>query len=191
MTASHLVLRTANASDTMGLVQLVNRAYRPAPGQGGWTHEAHLVSGNRIHVDQVLALLARVQSAVHVAVDNAVIVACVHTEKRGSTGHMGMLAVCPAWQGAGLGKRLLAEAEQYVTQHLGVGTLALQVLSSRPELLAFYLRRGYRPTGRVLAYPTTPGSGTPLASNLTVDLLEKTVTHTLAGCAKHTNRSSS
>ena len=45
--ASELLLRQARPDDVAAIVDLVNRAYRPAAGASGWTHEAALVAGAR------------------------------------------------------------------------------------------------------------------------------------------------
>jgi hypothetical protein len=49
----------------------------------------------------------------------------------------------------------------------------MSVLSSRPELLAFYERRGYARTGEQAAYPVGAGVGTPRSEALHVLSLEK------------------
>ena len=48
-------LRPAHEADVDTLVDLVQRAYR---GEGGWTTEAHLVSGSRTHAAEVREMLA-------------------------------------------------------------------------------------------------------------------------------------
>ena len=51
------MIREAQLKDVEAIVQLVNRAYRPAPNQQGWTHEANLVAGARINTQQVVDLI--------------------------------------------------------------------------------------------------------------------------------------
>lgn len=135
--------RTADSPDIHAIVQLVNRAYRPEVDVSGWTHEADLVSGNRINADQVSALLAKRDSVVLVGVKNSEMVACIHIEKNGNHSHIGLLAVNPMLQGTGVGKQMLAHAEKYAREEFGSVRFIMVVVSSRPELIAFYLRRGY------------------------------------------------
>lgn len=171
--AARDALRTASAADAIAIADLVNRAYRPEPGEAGWTHESGLVSGLRTSPDQIEAALARPHSAILVVGSAAGIVACVHVEQSGAGASIGMLAVAPALQGRGLGDRMLAEAERYAIRIFGVAKLTMKVVAPRAELLAFYERRGYRKTGLVAAYPVAQGVGTPRVPGLTIESLEK------------------
>lgn len=167
------IARVASASDAGQIVELVNRAYRPAPRQRGWTHEADLVAGDRISAAQVIALFAP-RSVVLVMCEQGVVVACVHLRAGESGGvHIGMLATDPARQALGLGKHMLAHAERYAARHFNASAFRMSVLSSRPELMAFYERRGYARTGEVEAYPVDAGVGRPLVAGLRVVSLAK------------------
>lgn len=42
------VCSAASASDAGNIAALVNRAYRPAPATGGWTHETEWIRGTRV-----------------------------------------------------------------------------------------------------------------------------------------------
>lgn len=59
---------------------------------------------------------------------------------------------------------------------LGCGKAVMAVLSPRPELTAFYLRRGYRRSGIAIDYPCTAGVGLPKQAGLTLAVLEKRLT---------------
>ena len=165
--------RTANKSDAEAIAQLVNKAYRPETVAAGWTHESDLVSGNRTSVGQVEEVISKRDSVILVGLKDSEIVACVHIEKDGSYCHIGMLAVNPMLQGAGAGKQMLAHAEKYANESFGSEKFVIVVVSSRSELIAFYLRRGYRKTGTVQDYPLWAGVGTPKCSNLKTEVLEK------------------
>jgi GNAT superfamily N-acetyltransferase len=168
--------RTALPDDVGAIVQLVNCAYRPEAGAGGWTHESDWVAGARVNAQQVLEMLCKPCSVVALGLIGTEIVACVHIEKHGDDAHIGMLAVQPHRQGAGLGKQMLAYAEQSVGAMLGCGKAVMAVLSPRPELTAFYLRRGYRRSGIAIDYPCTAGVGLPKQAGLTLAVLEKRLT---------------
>ncbi len=165
--------RPAVTTDIDAIVQLVNVAYRPTSATAGWTHEADLVFGDRINAVQVEGIIAKRNSLIFVGVSNLDIVACVHIEKDGINSQIGMLAVKPRFQGIGTGKQMLAYAERYVSEKFGSVKITMTVVSSRNELLAFYLRRGYLNTGIVKDYPLSAGVGTPKCNNLRIEVLEK------------------
>jgi membrane protease YdiL (CAAX protease family)/GNAT superfamily N-acetyltransferase len=151
-------IRPATAADAAAIAALVNRAYRPAGDSRGWTHEAHLVAGDRISDAGVRELLVA-GSVVLVACEADAIVACVHVESRGAAAYIGMLTTEPARQACGLGKRMLAEAERWAHKHFKSRTFNMSVLERRTDLLAYYERRGYRPTGESEAFHAQCGVG--------------------------------
>jgi len=165
--------RAASKSDAEAIAQLVNKAYRPETGPAGWTHESNLVSGNRTSAGQVAEVMSKPDSVILVGLKGSDIVACVHVEKDGRNSHIGMLAVNPKLQGAGAGKQMLAHAERYANESFGSEKFIMAVVSSRSELIAFYLRRGYQKTGAVQDYPLSAGVGTPKFSDLKTEALEK------------------
>lgn len=168
--------RIATPTDAPDIATLVNRAYRPAPHEAGWTHEASLVAGDRTTRDQVLALFDG-PSTLLVLCHGSSIVACVQVQACGSSAYIGMLATDPALQAQGLGKQMLARAESYATVELGATQLRMSVLSTRSELLAFYERRGYMLTGEVEQYPLSAGVGVPLVDGMVVLSLAKKAVH--------------
>jgi len=165
--------RIANESDASTIAELVNTAYRPSSGAAGWTHESKLVTGNRTNPTQVIELIRRANSVIILGITNLAIVACAHIEKRDENCHIGMLAVNPALQAAGAGKHLLALAESYSNEVFKAEKFILVVVSSRSELIAFYLRRGYHRTGSVMDYPLSANVGTPKNPALKIEVLEK------------------
>lgn len=167
-------LRFANDADAAGVTRLVNAAYRPEPGKAGWTHEGHLVAGPRITLEQVRDLPGEGSDILVLEADRQ-IHACVHVKVRGEDAFIGMLATDPALQARGLGKYLLGQAEAHAIQRLGATRLSMAVLSSRPELLAFYERRGYVRTGDRETYPPETEVGEPMLPGLHLIWLEKQV----------------
>jgi N-acetylglutamate synthase-like GNAT family acetyltransferase len=165
--------RAASKSDTEAIAQLVNEAYRPESNASGWTHESGLVSGSRTSVSQVTEIMSRPDSVILVGLKGTVIVACVHVEKDGSHCHIGMLAVSPMLQGEGAGKKMLAHAEMYASEKFRPEKFTMVVVSSRSELISFYLRRGYKKTNFVTDYPLSAGTGTPKFPGLKIEALEK------------------
>jgi ribosomal protein S18 acetylase RimI-like enzyme len=57
-----------------------------------------------------------------------------------------MLSVAPNTQGKGIGKRLMAAAEDHA-RSLGLNTIFMTVISVRKELIDWYVRHGYQLTG--------------------------------------------
>ncbi len=166
-------LRTANASDAQSIAALVNSAYRPEPGAAGWTDEGHLLSGERISAIQVGEVVARRDSIILLGLKDSAIVACVHVEKQGDNSQIGMLAVQPKLQNAGIGKQMLAHAESHAIENFGAKKLLLRVVTGRPDLVAYYQRRGYQPTGCAIDFPLAGGVGIPKVPDLKIEVLEK------------------
>lgn len=167
-----MTLREAIASDASEIAALVNAAYRPSSKCGGWTHEGDLVAGNRTDYAQLLSILES-ESRLLILCHEQSIVACVQISQNDSTTDIGMLAIMPAIQAQGLGKRMLLHAEQYAMKHFGAKSFQLSVLSARPELIAFYERRGYQRIGKEEHYPSHAGIGQPLIDGLQVIKLTK------------------
>jgi len=163
--------RTANLNDVTALVQLVNTAYNPEPGLGSWTDESGFFLGTRTSEQALKKLLVENDSVVLLGLHEDVIVACVHLEKSKNQGHIGMLAVNPAFQCAGIGKQMLAQAEAYASSRFNVEKFVLIVISLREELIAFYLRRGYHKTNRTIDYAQLYGE----TSDAKIDGLEFSV----------------
>lgn len=162
--------RLASAPDADALAALVNAAYR---GGEGWTHEAALLAGPRIGADGIRELLARPDSVMLLLQDDEGPLGCVHLERRKDHAYLGLLAVEPARQAGGAGSRILEAAEAWMARAWGTRRIRMTVLTARPELIAFYERRGYRRTGRVEAFPEGAGAGEPLQGDLELEFLEK------------------
>lgn len=162
--------RLAEAAEAAALADLVNAAYR---GGGGWTTEAGLLEGPRIDAAGIAALLARPDSVLLILEADGALVGSVHLERREGYAYLGLLAVDPARQAGGAGKRILAAAERWMAAAWGTARVRMTVLTARTELLAFYGRRGYRPTGRREPFPEGAGAGRPLRADLALETLEK------------------
>lgn len=165
------MIREATPADVDQIVHVVNAAYRPVPGAEGWTHESVLVTGDRVTTEQVAHAIEHAQ--VLVALCDSHCVGCVQIEASGRVAHIGMLAVLPTYQTAGLGKELLAAAEQYAQLKLRAAVFELLVVAQRRELIDFYLRRGYEETSRHLTYPVEAGVGKPIHAEICLVVLRK------------------
>ena len=98
------------------------------------------------------------------------------TDKSGGLAYLGMLTVDPARQSAGLGRMILAAAEDHATAHFAATRIEMTVIAQRPELIAWYERRGYALTGEQRPFPAhDPRFGLPQRSDLAFAVLEKTL----------------
>ena len=194
-------LRQAEASDVDALEQLLNRCYRQA---AGWTNEADLVGGIRTTKDELLAVINDPKHYVFIypktttgerdGKETGELLGCiavdikdeVTTNQRAGNqkAYIGMFAVLPELQGHGVGHQILQAAETFAQRHLQANTqtpdkiparLTMSILSHRPELLAYYQRRGYQLNGNSMPFPIDGNNGEPKRQDLELLELEKLV----------------
>ncbi|TSB24098.1 GNAT family N-acetyltransferase [Psychrobacter sp. YGAH215] len=194
-------LRQAEASDVDALEQLLNRCYRQAEG---WTNEADLVGGIRTTKDELLAVINDPKHYVFIypktttgerdGKETGELLGCiavdikddVATNQRAGNqkAYIGMFAVLPELQGLGVGHQILQAAETFAQRHLQANTqtpaqnparLTMSILSHRPELLAYYQRRGYQLNGNSMPFPVDGNNGEPKRQDLELLELEKLV----------------
>lgn len=176
MTAPELQFRPAGAADVPALVALVQSAYRGEASRAGWTTEADLLDGRRTDEAGVTELLDRADSVVLVAELDGRPVACCHVERRGDTAYFGMFSVAPAAQGGGLGRRVLARAEEWARAEWGVSAMEMTVIEQRADLIAWYERRGFARTGVFEPFPYGDERfGIPLRDDLRFEKLVKSL----------------
>lgn len=84
---------------------------------------------------------------------NSRIVGCVYLEIRQDELYLGLLTVSPEIQAKGIGKLILNDAEEMARKR-GFSSLLLDVISLRKELISYYIRRGFKLTGKKLEFPT-------------------------------------
>ena len=179
---SNFSLRSATFSELPALSELVNSAYRGDSSRVGWTTEADLLGGQRTDVDSLRAQLGAADSALLVAeADGGGFLGCVFLERAASgDAYLGMLTVVPRAQGAGLGKAILAQAEQYVAREWGATSVTMTVIAQREDILAWYARRGYRDTGETQPFPYgDPRFGLPRRRDLFFRVLRKSLAASL------------
>jgi GNAT superfamily N-acetyltransferase len=168
------IFRHAVATDIPAIVALVESAYRGDASRVGWTTEADLLGGQRIDPQGVADDIAAADSRIVLAESAGELLACFHIKKTGDAGYFGMFSVKPALQGAGMGKRMLAEAERQARDDWSCRRMEMTVIDIRDELIAFYERRGYRRTGIVKPFPYGDARyGEPKRDDLRFEILEK------------------
>jgi len=171
-----VTLRSASIEDAAAIVALVESAYGGDGSRKGWTTEADLLGGQRTDQEEVRALLGDPSAAICVAALLGELVGsvCVRIDAPGLAS-IGMFAVSPALQRTGLGRALLVEAEHEAASR-GAEAAEMTVIEQRPELIAWYARRGYHDTGARRPFPYgNPRFGLPRRDDLRFVVLRKTI----------------
>jgi ribosomal protein S18 acetylase RimI-like enzyme len=149
-----LSFRTADAADVEVVVALVESAYRGESSKAGWTTEADLLDGQRTDAQAVRDIVKAPDGRVVLAIDGHSIVGCCQLERRhGGVAYFGMFAISPTLQGAGAGKQLLEEAERQARDEWRCARMEMTVIAQRQDLIAWYVRRGYREIGERRPFP--------------------------------------
>ena len=134
-------IRLATPRDIPGLVRLINAAYRV---------EAFFIRGDRTSTGEIQALM-EAPNARFLVLDSSEPgrpAGAVYVATHGTRGHFGLLAVDPARQGEGLGRRLVRAVEDHC-RRAGCRFVELEVFNVRTELPPFYTSCGYVADGVV------------------------------------------
>lgn len=163
--------------DIPAVVALMNRAYRGHGASAGWSTETGYIAGDRTTEALVRADLRDKKDAALLkweAVPGAALRACVWLEPVGDgIWYLGSLAIDPDQQNSGLGRVVLAAAEDWARQR-GATRIRMSVVNVRDALIAWYGRRGYERTGETTPFPYDDTRfGTPLRDDLAFVILEK------------------
>lgn len=148
-------IRPATSADLPALHAVIERAYRGDSARLGWTFEADLLNGPRTGLAELQSLLDDPAQALLMATgpDGRPIGSVVVSDLGDGIAYLGMLSVEPTLQAAGLGRRLIAAAEDHAVRHFGAQTMEMTVIDVRAELIAYYQRRGYALTGETRPFP--------------------------------------
>ena len=183
-------LRQAESKDIVALKQLLDRCYRQAEG---WTNEADLVGGVRTTQAELACVIADPKHYLFVypktelgsreGKESGELLGCIAVKMRqdqsSSNAYIGMFAVHPELQGQGIGNVILEVAETFAERHLKSSKqpsyLTMSILNQRPELLAYYQRRGYQFNGNKMPFPEDGNNGEPKRQDLELLELEKIV----------------
>src|SRR5580704_16892678 len=134
MMAQHKVRRAVDG-DAEAITKLVNAAF---------IVERFFIDRDRIDAVKVREMMGT--GAFLLIEDGEKLVGCVYVEIRGERAYFGLLAVDPARQGQGLGRKMISEAEEYAGA-AGCCFMDLRIVNLRTELPPFYRRLGYVETG--------------------------------------------
>jgi GNAT superfamily N-acetyltransferase len=122
-------------TDVEAIVRLINTAFLV---------ERFFVDGDRTNSEKVRSLMEKGKFLL--ADDGPSLAGCVFVELRGERGYVGLLSVDPPLQRSGLGRQLVAAAEDYF-RAAGCRFSDLRIVNVRAELPAFYCKMGYAETG--------------------------------------------
>jgi ribosomal protein S18 acetylase RimI-like enzyme len=164
--------------DIPEIVRLTNRAYRGSGGSSGWSHEEAYLAGDRTTEARLRAdILANPSAVLLKWVDepNGRFSGSVWLEPAGGEAwYLGSLAIDPDRQNGGLGRAMLAAAEDWIRKG-GGKRVRMKVINVREALIAWYIRRGYSRTGAIDPFPYGDDSfGRPLRDDLCFVVFEKT-----------------
>lgn len=171
-----LAFRTATLQDVANIVELVQSAYRGDSSRNGWTTEADFLDGTRTDTEEVSDIIQAADNVILLGQHHNQLLASVHIQKQNEAAYLGMFAVHPALQNAGLGKALLAEAENLARHLWQSRRMQMTVITLRHELIAWYERRAYLRTGIHKPFPYGIARyGAPRRDDLLLEVLEKTL----------------
>lgn len=168
-------LHPATDADVPAIVSIMNRAYRGTGGDAGWNSEADYIDGNRTSEPLLREeMAASPEAKLLVWRMSGDVRACVLLEPLdGTSWYLGSLTVDPRLQSAGLGRRLLGASEDWVRER-GGKEIRMTVVNVRANLIAWYARRGYHPTGETQPFPYDDARfGIPKRNDLCFVVLRK------------------
>lgn len=131
MSPDEFSYRHAERSDVEALVPLINRAFEV---------EKPFFTSDRIDVQETLEHFGK--GTFLLAESNGKIAGSNYVELRGESGYFGLLSIDPDFQGRGLGRKLVEQAED-LCRNAGCDRMRIRVLNHRTELPPFYEKLGY------------------------------------------------
>jgi ribosomal protein S18 acetylase RimI-like enzyme len=149
-----LTYRIATPADAPAVRALIESGYRGDSARKGWSNEADLLGGDRTTPAEVAAMIAAPEKRVLLAEEGGALLGTVTvTDLGGGRAYMGLLCIDPERQAGGLGRALVGEVEKLAADVFGANVMELIVVDVRTELIAWYERRGYVPTGVLRPFP--------------------------------------
>jgi ribosomal protein S18 acetylase RimI-like enzyme len=149
-----ILIRLATRDDLPRLHAIIERAYRGESAREGWTHEADLLEGDRTSLDVLEEIIDNPTQRLLIAERGPVMLGCVSvTDLEDGISYLGQLCVEPKLQTGGIGKLLIAAAEDHARREFSAELIEMTVIESRAELIGYYIRRGYNVTGERRDFP--------------------------------------
>lgn len=175
MATEKLQFRLATKDDAEQIQSLVQSAFRTEDSRPDWTGHSELASSFWISVEEVMDKIVNPDNVVLMALDsNNALVASIEVAKRDSKcGRLSMIAVDDRYQRGGVGRQVLAYAEDYCRRTWGADKFSLNALSTRKALIEWYMRRGYQKTAETSPFPRERFSNLTLPEDMCFVELEK------------------
>ncbi|KAK2034481.1 acetyltransferase [Colletotrichum zoysiae] len=172
-----LKFRVATLEDAPQVQQLVQAAFRAEDSRADWTADMRLGRSFHYPVEEVLETIANPDAAIIMASgQDGVLLGSVGVIKRDDgLARLAMLSVNPERQRGGVGRQVLAYAEDFARKW-GAKTAGLGALSSREKLIEWYERCGYKKTADTSPFPVDRLDHLDLPKGLCFVELEKDIT---------------
>jgi len=172
-----LQFRIAKTEDAGNVQQLIQAAFRAEDSREGWTAETAINLRFTVDIAYIEQTITDPKSDFLVAYNgNGDMVGTIGVSKRGSDlARIFMLAVDQHHQQGGSGRQILTYAEEYCQRTWGLTRVGLDALSSRRELISWYVRRGYRETGETKPFPREIYSDLDIPGDLCFVQFEKPI----------------
>jgi ribosomal protein S18 acetylase RimI-like enzyme len=148
-------LVVATDAGVPAVVSLINLAFRGRDQDAGWSVKEEYIEGTRITEDLLREDLA---AKPHAALllwrpAESELLGCVWLEpQQNGIWYLGLLAIPPHGQKAGLGRKLLEAAENWAMER-GATEIQMTVVNLRVALIDWYKRRGYEQTEQTKPFP--------------------------------------
>jgi GNAT superfamily N-acetyltransferase len=134
-------IRFATEPDLPNLMALINQAFKV---------EAFFIEGDRLSPEDTRAYFKKGRFLL--ADENSALAGVIYVELRSDRSYFGLLSVNPDLQKTGLGRRLIAVAEEFARE-MGAHHMDITVVNLRTELPPFYRKLGYIDDGTAPVRP--------------------------------------
>jgi len=178
--SKNLVYRTATETDAESIATLVNGSYFGEESNQGWTNQNGMVTGKKTSAESISNMMVNGKGVflMFFGETDHILKGSIHLiyNQESNSAYLGMFSVRPDLQAQGYGKFILSTAENYAISNWHVDYIKLRVIMQRPELIAYYVRRGYSDTGFREPFPKENLKLTTLLrSDLNVGTMSKCV----------------
>ncbi|QES90510.1 GNAT family N-acetyltransferase [Rhizosphaericola mali] len=146
-------ISNVSKEDLTSLVEVINDAYR-TDNPNAWTTEAHLFQkdGIRMALPELEEAFANPNNIILKAVlSDSINVGTVSLTKKENELYLGTFAVSGNHQGLGIGKKLIQKAIE-IAKDLDKSFITITVISTREELISWYKKLGFAPTGKIIPF---------------------------------------
>ena len=150
-----LQLTVATGADVPEAVSLINLAFRMRGENASWSTKEEYIEGTRITEDLLRDDMAAKPHAKLLLWRQPAgeLLGCVWMEpEKNGAWYLGLLAIPPHDQNAGLGRKLLEAAEDWARER-GATEIKMTVVHVRATLIEWYKRRGYLLTEETMPFP--------------------------------------